>query len=169
VYHVSLTTQRTTHRLTIEAPADLVFTVLRDSSHWPFLDGLTVYSERVSGDDADHELRTSIVANGALNSSRCHRLFDAAAHRAEFRQVGLEHPLLRLGGSWVILRADGNSEVTLTHEFEVDGTAAGDLPELMHRTIDEYSRRELEALRLSSERLSLLVQQHSAGAHASEA
>lgn len=166
---MALATQRTTHRLAIKAPADLIFSVLRDSSHWPFLDGLTVYSERVSGDDADHEVRTSIVANGALNSSRCHRLFDAAAHRAEFRQVGLEPPLLRLGGSWVILRSDGDSEVTLTHEFEVDGAAAGHLPELMHRMIDEYSHRELEALRLSSERLSLLVQQHAAGAPASEA
>lgn len=166
---MSLTTQRTTHRVTVKAPADLIFTVLRDSSHWPFMDGLTVYSERVSGDDADHELRTSIVANGALNSSRCHRLFNAAGHRAEFRQIGLEHPLLKLGGSWVILRSDGDSEVTLTHEFEVDGAAAGDLPELMQRMIDDYSRRELEALRLSSERLSLLVQQHSAGAHAGEA
>jgi aromatase len=36
-------------------------------------------------------------------------------------------------------------------------------------TNDDYSRRELEALRLSSERLSLLVQQHSAGADAGEA
>ena len=57
---MSLTTRRTTHRLTIDAPADLIFAMLRDSSHWPYLDGLTVYSERVSGDDADHELRTSV-------------------------------------------------------------------------------------------------------------
>jgi aromatase len=169
VYHVSLTTQRTTHRLTIKAPADLVFTVLRDSSHWPFLDGLTVYSERVSGEDADHELRTSVVANGALNSSNCRRVFDAAGHRAEFQQLGLEHPLLKLGGNWAILRTDGRSEVTLTHEFEVDEEGSGELLELMHRMIDEYSQRELEALRLSSERLSLLVQQHSGGVHAREA
>lgn len=163
-----LTTRRTTHRLTIKAPADLIFTILRDSSHWAVLDGLTVYSERVSGDDADHELRTSVVANGALNSSRCHRVFDAAGYRAEFRQLGLEHPLLSLGGGWTILRAGGACEVTLTHEFEVDEEETGELPDLMHRTIDEYSRRELEALRLSSERLSLLVQQHSAGANARE-
>lgn len=169
VYDVSLTTRRTTHRLTIKAPADLIFTVLRDSSHWPFLDGLTVYSERVSGDDADHELRTSVVANGALNSSHCHRVFDAAGHRGEFQQLGLEHPLLSLGGGWAILRADGACEITLTHEFEVDEEEAGELSELVHHTIDEYSRRELEALRLSSERLSLLVQQHSADAHAREA
>lgn len=166
---MSLTTRRTTHRLTIEAPAELIFTVLRDASHWPFLDGLTVYSERVSGEDADHELRTSVVANGALNSSNCHRVFDAAGHRAEFQQLGLEHPLLTLGGHWAILRTDGKSEVTLTHEFEVDEEGAGELLELMHRTIDEYSQRELEALRLSSERLRLLVQQHSAGVQAREA
>lgn len=160
-----LTTRRTTHRLTIGAPADLIFTVLRDSSHWPLLDGLTVYSERVSGVDADHELRTSVVANGSLNSSHCHRVFDAEGHRAGFRQLGLEPPLVRLDGGWEILRAEEFSEVTLHHEFEVD-EEAGELPELIHRTIDEYSRRELEALRLSCERLALLLQQHSGAAGA---
>ena len=169
---MSLTTRRTTHRLTIDAPADLIFTVLRDSSHWPYLDGLTVYSERVSGDDSDHELRTSVVANGSLNSSHCHRVFDAKEHRAEFRQLGVEPPLLSLGGGWAVHRTDGYSEVTLDHEFEVEGES-GELPELVHRVIDEYSRRELEALRLSCERLALLLRQHStmspAGTNAKEA
>jgi aromatase len=155
-----LTTRRTTHRLTIDAPADLIFSVLRDSSHWPYLDGLTVYSERVSGDDASHELRTSVAANGSLNSSHCRRVFDSEGHRAEFRQLGLEHPLLSLGGGWAICRAEGLSEVTLNHEFEVD-EESGELPEFIHRTIDEYSRRELEALRLSCERLAVLLRQHS--------
>lgn len=96
----------------------------------------------------------------ARESSHCHRVFDAAGHRAEFRQLGLEYPLLSLGGGWAILRADGLSEVTLNHEFEVD-EEAGEFPVQIHRTIDAYSRRELEALRLSCERLSLLLQQHS--------
>jgi aromatase len=158
---MSFTTRRITHRLTIEAPGDLIFRMLRDSSHWPYMDGLTVYSERVSGDDTDHELRTSVVANGSLSSSHCRRIFDDAELRAEFRQLGLESPLLRLGGGWAVRRAEGFSEVTLEHEFEVD-EQAGDLPELIHRTIDEYSRRELEALRLSCERLALLLAHHSA-------
>ncbi|MDR7081604.1 hypothetical protein J2X01_000885 [Arthrobacter ginsengisoli] len=165
---MSLTTRRTTHRLTINAPADLIFAMLRDSSHWPYLDGLTVYSERVSGDDANHELRTSVAANGSLSSSHCHRIFDAAGHRAEFRQLGLEHPLLSLGGEWSIHRAEGSSEVTLNHEFEVD-EEDGELPEQIHRTIDEYSRRELEALRLSCERLARLLLQHSKNSPADSA
>jgi hypothetical protein len=156
-----LTTRRTTHRLTIDAPADLIFAVLRDSSHWPYMDGLTVYSERVSGDDYDHEVRTSVVANGSLNSSHCHRVCDAEGHRAEFRQLGLVPPLLSLAGGWAIHRTDGFSEVTLNHEFEVDEDF-GNLPELVHRVLDEYSQRELEALRLSCERLALLLRQHSA-------
>lgn len=155
------TTRRTTHRLSIDAPGDLVFRMLLDSSHWPYLDGLTVYSERVSGDESSHELRTSVVVNGALSSSHCHRSFDAAELRADFRQLGLESPLLRLDGGWAIRRAEGQSEVTLEHEFEVEEDA-GELPELIHRTIDEYSRRELEALRLSCEHLAVLLQLHSA-------
>ncbi|MDQ0823261.1 aromatase [Arthrobacter sp. V4I6] len=153
------TTRRTNHRLSIDAPGELIFRMLRDSSHWPYLDGLTVYSERVSGDDWSHELRTSVVFNGSLNSSHCHRRFIDAELRAEFRQLGLEFPLLHLGGGWSIRRFEGFSEVTLDHEFEVDENA-GDLPELIHSSIDEYSRRELEALRLSCERLALLLQQH---------
>jgi hypothetical protein len=156
---LSKTTRRTTHRLSIHAPAELIFRMLRDSSHWPYLDGLTVYSERVSGDDWSHELRTSVVFNGSLNSSHCHRIFIDGELRAEFLQLGLEFPLLHLGGSWSIRRAEGFSEVTLEHAFEVDDDA-GELPELIHRSIDEYSRRELEALRLSCERLALLLQQH---------
>jgi hypothetical protein len=153
------TTRRTTHRLSINAPGELIFRMLRDSSHWRYLDGLTVYSERVSGDDWSHELRTSVVFNGSLNSSNCHRIFIDADLRAEFRQLGLEFPLLRLGGGWSIRRSEGFSEVTLDHEFEVDDNA-GELPELIHRSIDEYSRRELEALRLSCERVALLLHQH---------
>lgn len=154
------TTRRTTHRLRIDAPGDLIFRILLDSAHWPYLDGLTAYSERVSGDDSDHELRISVVSNGSLSSSHCRRVFHAAELRAEFRQLGLEFPLLRLGGGWGIRRAGGFSEVSLDHEFELD-EEAGELPELIQQTIDEYSRRELQALRLSCERLARLMQQHS--------
>jgi aromatase len=155
------TSHRTTHRLSINAPADLVFSMLRDASHWPYVDGLTVYSERVSGDDATHELRTSVVSNGALSSSHCWRVFDAASHRAEFQQLDLEPPLLQLGGDWEIRPSDGPSDglsvVTLNHGFEVDDEQ---LAERINQIIEDYSRRELEALRASCERLSILLQHH---------
>lgn len=91
---MSKTMRRTTHRLSIDAPGELIFRMLRDSSHWPYLDGLTVYSERVSGDDTSHELRTSVVSNGSLCSTHCHRIFHDAELQADFRQLGLEAPLL---------------------------------------------------------------------------
>ncbi|MGO4804591.1 SRPBCC family protein [Arthrobacter sp. 2MCAF15] len=150
-------THRTTHRLSINAPADLVFSMLRDASHWPYLDGLTVYSERVSGDDVAHELRTSVVSNGSLSSSHSWRVFDASSHRAEFHQLELETPLRELGGDWEVRPADGLTEVTLHHEFEVDDE---DLAGRVNAIIEDYSRRELEALRVSCERLSLLLQHH---------
>jgi aromatase len=62
-------------------------------------------------------------------------------------------------------RADGQSVVTLSHEYELDDDAE-ELAERVTRYIDEFSRRELEALRLSSERLSQLLQQHSAAREA---
>ncbi|WP_456510219.1 SRPBCC family protein [Arthrobacter sp. TE12231] len=151
------TTHRTTHRLSINAPADLVFSMLRDASHWPYLDGLTVYSERVSGDDTTHELRTSVVSNGSLSSSHCWRVFNAARHRAEFQQLNLEAPLQQLSGDWEIRQADGLTMVTLNHAFEVDDEH---LAERINGIIEDYGRRELEALRVSCERLSLLLQHH---------
>ncbi|WP_211881955.1 hypothetical protein [Pseudarthrobacter albicanus] len=157
---MSLGTRRTVHRLSIDAPEDVIFSMLRDSAHWPYLDGLTVYSERVSGDDSNHELRTSVVANGSLSSSRCRRVFDAAGHGAEFRQLDVEAPFLALGGTWDIHRADGQSVVTLSHEYALDDDTE-ELAERVNRSIDEFSRRELEALRLSSERLARLLQRHS--------
>jgi aromatase len=132
---MSLTTRRTTHRLSIDAPEDVIFSMLRDSAHWPYLDGLTVYSERVSGDDSNHELRTSIVANGSLSSSHCRRFFDAASRRAEFRQLDVDAPFLALGGAWDIHRADGQSVVTLSHEYELDADTE-ELAEGVNRNID---------------------------------
>ena len=87
---MSKTMRRTTHRLSIDAPGELILRMLRDSSHWPYLDGLIVYSERVSGDDTSHELRTSVVSNGSLYSTHCDRIF----HDEELRQRGREAPLL---------------------------------------------------------------------------
>ncbi|MFF2030875.1 hypothetical protein [Arthrobacter sp. NPDC058192] len=156
------TTRRTTHRLSIDAPAELIFSMLRDSSHWPYFDGLTVYSERVGGDDSRHELRTSVVSNGSLSSSHCWRVFDAPALRAEFQQLDLERPLRLLGGTWEISPADGPSEVTLNHYFEVDDD---DLAERITGIIGDYGPRELEALRASCERLALLLQHHSGQGH----
>jgi hypothetical protein len=153
------TKRRTTHQLTIDAPADLVFSMLRDSSHWPYFDGLTVYSERVSGDDRGHELRTSVVSNGSLSSSHSWRVFDAPGLRAEFQQLDLELPLRLLGGEWEIRSAEGFCEVTLNHYFEVDDDYLADR---IIGIIGDYGPRELEALRASCERLALLLQHHTA-------
>jgi hypothetical protein len=156
------TTRRTTHRLSIGAPAELIFSMLRDSSHWPYFDGLTVYSERVGGDDSGHELRTSVVSNGSLSSSHSWRVFDASGLRAEFQQLDLDPPLRLLGGAWEIRSADGLCEVTLNHYFEVDDDY---LAERITGIIGDYGPRELEALRASCERLALLLQRHSGQGH----
>lgn len=163
---MSLTTRGTTHQLAIDAPGDLVFGVLRDASHWPYLDGLTIYSEHVSGDEWEHELRISVVANGALSSSHCRRLLDPGRLRILFEQARPEAPLVRLAGGLAVTRgADdeaGLAVVTLSHEYEVEDGAA-DLSSWIHRSIDDYGQRELAALKLSCERLAVLLRQHSGG------
>lgn len=161
---MSLTTRGTTHRLAIDAPGELVLGVLRDASHWPYLDGLTVYSERVSGDDRDHELRISVVANGALSSSHCRRFLDPAGQRILFELSEPETPLVRLAGGWSVTEGgaadEGLAVVTLSHEYEVEDGAA-ELSSWIHHSIDDYGQRELAALKLSCERLAVLLRQHS--------
>lgn len=155
------TTHRASHRLAIDAPEDLIFSILRESSHWPYLDGLTVYSERIRGDESNHELRISVLFNGFLSSSHCHRAFDAEQYRVEFHHSDLESPLVRLGGAWSISRAQGVSVVTLDHEYELEEVSAG-LTEAMYHQIDDYSRQELDALKRCSERhLRLMPQRFS--------
>lgn len=150
----------TSHRVSIDAPADVIFDLLRHSVHWPYVDGLMVYAERVSGDDSSHELQTSLVANGSLWSSLCHRVFHAAGQRAEFRQLNVAAPFVALGGQWEIQRAGGLTVVALHHEYELDDHTE-DLADQVNQTIDEFSRRELEALKITSERVARLLLQHS--------
>lgn len=161
---MSLTTRGMTHRLAIAAPGELVFGVLRDASHWSFLDGLNVYSERVSGDERDHELRISVVVNGALSSSHCRRFLDPAGQRILFEHPTPEAPLVRLAGGWSVTEGtdadEGLAVVTLNHEYEVEDGAA-ELSSWIHRSIDDYGQRELAALKLSCERLAVLLRQHS--------
>mgnify|MGYP000568750372 CR=1 FL=1 len=57
---------------------------------------------------------------------------------------------------------DRLSVVTLNHEFEVDDEH---LTERIRAIIEDYSRRELEALRISCERLSVLLQHHAPQTH----
>jgi aromatase/bifunctional cyclase/aromatase len=52
--------------------------------------------------------------------------------------------------------------VTLNHEFEVDDEH---LAERINAIIEDYSRRELDALRVSCERLSVLLQHHAPQPH----
>lgn len=159
---MSLTTRGMTHRLDIAAPGQLVFRVLRDASHWPCLDGLDVYSELVGGDDREHDLRISVVADGALSSSDCRRLLDPAGLRILFEQSAPEAPLVRLAGSWSVGEGvgeggEGLAVVTLSHEYEVEDGAA-ELSSWIHQSINDYGQRELAALKLSCERLAALLQ-----------
>ena len=81
--------------------------------------------------------------------------------RRTAHRLSIDAPFLALGGAWEIHQADGQSVVTLGHEYELDDDTE-ELAGRVTRFIDEFSRRELEALRLSSERLARLLQQHSA-------
>jgi aromatase/bifunctional cyclase/aromatase len=85
---------------------------------------------------------------------------DPAQRRIDFHQTELQLPLVRLGGEWAISDVGGRSLASLTHEYAV-GALDGELAERISQLIGENSMRELEALKLTCERLNTLVRQHS--------
>ncbi|MDQ0028646.1 hypothetical protein [Arthrobacter bambusae] len=163
---MSNATRDTTHQLVIDAPAGLVFTLLRSSSHWPDLEGLTVYAEQISGDDLAHETRISVAAHGGITSTNFQRVIDPERRRIHFKHSSPDAPTLRTAGSWQVDDATqrpstgpASSVVTLNHEYQVEDSSA-EVQAWILETIDEYAQRELEALRRSCERLASLMKEH---------
>lgn len=116
-------TRETTHQLVIDAPAGLVFALLRSSSHWPDLEGLTVYAEQIRGDDLAHEIRISVAAHDGITSTNFRRLINPDRRRIHFEHSSPDAPALRIAGSWQVNDASqrpstgpASSVVTLNHE-----------------------------------------------------
>ncbi|MFC8410062.1 hypothetical protein [Arthrobacter sp. NPDC057259] len=157
---MSHATRTTTHQLVVDAPAELVFSLLSAASHWPDLDGVTVYAEQIGGDERDNEVRISFAVDGALMSTHFRRLIDAEERSIRFQHSGPDTTPYQVSGSWhVDLAADdptpgpGASVVTLVHEYLIE---EGSEEVWAEEIFDEYARRELAALRRSCERLQLL-------------
>jgi aromatase len=150
--------QTTTHGITIDAPAGVVFEAIRDGAHWPYLNGLSVYAERISDGEDQHLMRISTVVAGELNSCTVNRTLDAASGSIYFQQTDVIDPLRTFGGEWSVTEADAGTIATVQHDFDVD--AGPDTVAWLHQTIDDSSRRELEALKATSEWLHGLLRQH---------
>ncbi|MEU3838519.1 aromatase/cyclase [Streptomyces sp. NPDC028635] len=142
---------RTTHEVTVAAPAGVVYGLISDAVQWPLYFPPNVHVEQLEFDGTRERLRMWATANGQIKSWTSRRVLDHVARRVEFRQELPAEPVQSMGGTWIVepLGAD-RSKLTLLHDF----TVAGDDPEAVawvERATDGNSRAELANLRTLAE------------------
>ncbi|MEU0991315.1 aromatase/cyclase [Streptomyces sp. NPDC005953] len=143
-------THHTEHRITVNAPADVVFALIEDVTGWPetFPPCVHVDAER----DGDRErIRIWATAGGEVKGWTSLRELDRERLRVRFRQEVSAPPVAAMGGEWVIeTDPSGATLVRLLHDFR----AIGDDPakvEWVQQAVDRNSGQELAALRAAAE------------------
>jgi aromatase len=142
---------RTTHEVTVAAPAGVVYGLISDAVRWPLFFPPNVHVEQLEFDGESERLRMWATANGQVRSWTSRRLLDPALRRVEFRQELPAAPVQAMGGTWTVdaLGAD-RSRLTLLHEFTVADDAPDDVA-WVERATDTNSRTELDSLRRLAE------------------
>ncbi|MFE1948854.1 aromatase/cyclase [Streptomyces sp. NPDC059524] len=143
---------RTTHEVTVAAPAGVVYGLISDAVRWPLFFPPNVHVEQLEFDGDSERLRMWAVANDEVRSWTSRRLLDPGRRRVEFRQELPARPVQSMGGTWIVdaLGAD-RSRLTLLHEFTVADDDADDVA-WVRRATDTNSRAELDNLRRLAER-----------------
>ncbi len=141
----------TEHRITLLAPAALVFELLADVTSWPIIFPPTVHVEYLERGDTDERLRIWATANGAVKTWTSRRHLDRTRLRIAFRQEVSAPPVAAMGGAWIVEPlSEGESLVRLTHDFRpVDDDPAS--LEWITRAVDRNSHAELDALKTWAE------------------
>ncbi|MDQ1016510.1 aromatase/cyclase [Streptomyces afghaniensis] len=143
---------RTTHEITVAAPADVVYGIVSDATKWPLYFPPNVHVEQLEFDGARERLRMWAMANGRTKSWTSRRVLDRERRRVEFRQEQSAAPVRSMRGTWIVepLGTD-RSRLTLLHDFTVAGDIASDV-EWVERATDTNSRAELASLKELAER-----------------
>lgn len=145
------------HGIMVQAPADVVYDIVRDVLSWPRVFGPTVYVDRLGGTGGqeaggEERIRIWATANDQIKGWTSHRVLDPRGRRITFRQEVSQPPVAAMSGEWIIEAAsEASTRVRLTHTFR----AVGDDPEKVgwiRRAVDRNSDAELAALKDAAER-----------------
>jgi aromatase len=132
---------RTVHEVETDAPADVVYGFIADTSTWPLYFPPNVHVEQLERDGNTERLRMWATANGQVKSWTSRRVLDPEQRRIEFRQEVSAAPVESMGGTWIVEDLGGErSKLTLLHDFTVAGDRAEDV-EWVERATDTNSRR----------------------------
>lgn len=142
---------RTTHEVTVTAPAGVVYGLISDAVRWPLFFPPNVHVEQLEFDGGRERLRMWATANGQVKSWTSRRTLDPERRRVEFRQELPAAPVQSMAGTWTVdaLGAD-RSRLTLLHDFTVADDHADDVA-WVERATDTNSRAELDNLRRLAE------------------
>ncbi|MEU4532805.1 aromatase/cyclase [Micromonospora ureilytica] len=141
------------HGTIVQAPAGVVYDIVRDVLSWPHIFGPTVFVDRVDKTGVDEErIRIWATANDQVKGWTSHRVLDPRRRRIAFRQEVSQPPVAAMSGEWILEPlSESSTRVRLTHTFR----AVGDDPEKVEwirRAIDRNSDAELAALKDAAER-----------------
>lgn len=145
-------THRTSHTVSIAAPASDVYDLIADVSQWPTFLTPTIHAERVDRNDTQERIRLWALANGEVRTWTSLRRLHRGALTVEFRQEVSQPPVASMSGRWTLTpRSERETVAELTHEF----ASIGDDPaaaEWIQRAVDSNSDAELDCLRRAAER-----------------
>ncbi|MET9412414.1 aromatase/cyclase [Streptomyces sp. NPDC002935] len=143
---------RTTHQVSVAAPAGVVYGLIADALRWPLFFTPTVHVEQLEFDGGRERLRMWATANGRVTSWTSRRTLDPQHRRVAFRQELPAAPLRSMAGTWTVdaLTPD-RCRLTLLHDFTVDGDRLDEVA-WVRRATDTNSRAQLDDLRHLAER-----------------
>ncbi|MGW1767297.1 aromatase/cyclase [Streptomyces sp. NPDC002073] len=138
---------RTSYGVEVNAPAGVLYGLIADTTQWPLFLSPSVHVERLDFDGHQDRFHMWVTANGTVRSWLSRRTLDAAGLRIDFRQEVPAEPVVTMGGSWIVEpRGTGRSQLTLLHDFAVDGDRRADV-DWTRRATDANSRAELAQLK----------------------
>lgn len=139
------------HRVSVNAPARRVYTLIADVDKWPEIFPPAVHAECVDRDGDSELIRIWATANGAAKTWTSRREHDPERMSIAFRQERSQHPVGGMGGKWVIEPvSDLRCEVRLLHDFFAASDDPADL-DWISQAVDRNSTAELHALKTSAE------------------
>jgi ribosome-associated toxin RatA of RatAB toxin-antitoxin module len=142
-----LTMHHDEHRITITAPAEVIYGVIADVTRWPAIFPPTVHTEQLDRDGDSERIRLWALANDEVKSWVSRRHLDAAGLSVTFRQEVSQPPVAGMGGRWLLRPVSPRETmVVLEHHFQVvDDDPAG--LQWVRAAVDQNSVAELSRLK----------------------
>jgi aromatase len=152
----------TEHTVTVEAPADLVYTVLEHIEDYATLFPPT-QSSTILEESGTHQIARLVVdVSGQTQSWVTRRDLDRERRVIAYRQLENAAMIEYMGGEWRALPLDDSrTQLVITHDFAARPTEAvpsqETATELLRAAVDRNSHADLDAVRNEAERRAQVV------------